>query len=208
MSTGGSFNPNSCEVVNEGNLLCDQQTDVMIEINGEKPNNGIISFIDGVPKTIELIYQDKKVILNNEGKFVLGDTVENAICKLVSGNANEIGTKYQCEVKSKTKYYFYVLSHNDDGTTNLIMDRNICQDGTMATAINTCLVAWNSNNINSSGPTTIMSYLNNATSSWENIPNLNMTYVDEGEKYNELMEGINVKNLLLEDKKNILKVRK
>ena len=93
----------------------------------------------------------------------------------------EKGAKYECEVKKGTSYNFYVLSKNDDETINLIMDRNICEDGTPATEENTCLVSYNSSGDAAGvGPVTAMTYLNNATSTWKNIDNLNLTYDDEG----------------------------
>ena len=127
------------------------------------------------------------------------------LCLLVSDsdNSNTItpGDKYLCRVKDvmekgfENGYYFYVLSHNNDGTINLIMDRNINSDGTLVTkaitesdkALNDGiynLVAYNSSgDVSGTGPVTAMTYLNNATSSWENIDNLNLTYDDEGKNF-------------------------
>ena len=133
------------------------------------------------------------------------------ICTYVSGTAQTAGAKYSCEVKEGTSYNFFVLTTPAEGDTtiNLIMDRNICEDGTPATAENKCLVAWLSkddyiNNdgpnteqftdgggcqlgnvcsVNELGPITAITYLNNATSTWENIDNLDLTYDDEGENF-------------------------
>ena len=186
MSTGGSFFPNTCVVVEDGELLCDNEDVLKIEVKGEKPNSGTMTFVDGIARNVNLLYQGTRITMNNEGQFVLGDSAEYSICELVSGYSNAIGSKYQCEVKHKTKYYFYVLSYNQDGTTNLIMDRNICADGTVATSINTCLVAWNSSGMNSGGPIDAISYLKESTKSWEYIPNLDMIYDDEGKNFSEL----------------------
>lgn len=99
----------------------------------------------------------------------------------------------------KDGYYFYVLSTNEDGTTNLIMDRNINSDGTPVTkaivkdkaAANNGiynLLPWVSkadynddtnygtNGNNNKGPITAMNFLYNATSTWTNIPNITMDY--------------------------------
>lgn len=117
---------------------------------------------------------------NNKYKYEFVEG-ECSACKLVDGEPNKEGSKYSCEVKEGTSYNFYVLSKNNDGTTNLIMDRNICEDGTLATAEKTCLVSYNSSGDAAGvGPVTAMTYLNNATSTWKNIDNLNLTYDDEG----------------------------
>jgi len=101
-------------------------------------------------------------------------------CILLDGKKNEIGSKYECEVKEGTKYNFYVLSHEEAGTTNLIMERNICEDGTPADSTHRCYYAYNAdgNSLNS-GPVTAMTKLNNATSDWNYISNLNLIYSDE-----------------------------
>lgn len=121
------------------------------------------------------------------------------ICTLVkdSDNNNKItpGDEYLCTVKENTNYTFYVLSKNDNGTHNLIMNSNICEDGTPATAENTCRVKWISEEdygcgvdgdicqSTDKGPITAMTYLNNATSTWSNIPNMDVTYDDEGNTF-------------------------
>ena len=128
------------------------------------------------------------------------ENVYTSICKLIRGEEKEIGSKYECEVKPGTKYNFYVLSKEED-KLNLIMERNICEDGTVATEENTCTVAWMSesdygcvdNNDNTycagheRGPVTAMTHLHNATKDWINIPDMIMAYEDEnmGDKTQE-----------------------
>ena len=73
-----------------------------------------------------------------------------------------------------------MLSTEEDGSTNLIMDSNICNNGALASSSNTCLVAWNDSGSSANGPVTAMTYLNNATSAWTNLENLNILYNDEG----------------------------
>ena len=109
-------------------------------------------------------------------------------CTLVEGNAKEIGSKYECEVKPGTIYNFYVLSYNDEDnniiydkskavTTNLIMDRNMCDDGTPTQEGKTCLVAWSSND---TGPIIAMNYLATATNTWINLKNMIISTFDDG----------------------------
>ena len=193
------FMPKECIVNTDGNVTCDG-TPLEIEVNGDKPDSGLITYDRGRVTGIELTFGERKVITDVNGELVLESTLQeelvgsDSICKLISGEANEIGSKYECEVKSGTKYNFYVLSHEVDGTTNLIMERNICEDGSLATEDNLCFVEWiseadylsaggenwgNGIDENNYGPKTAMNFLNNATSDWNNIENLDMLYEDE-----------------------------
>ena len=188
MKLGGKLNPKECTVNTDGNVTCDG-TPLEIEVNGDKPDSGLITYDRGRVTGITLSFGERKVVTNASGELVLeGTNQENntQVCKLISGEANEIGSKYECEVKSGIKYNFYVLSKELDGTTNLIMERNICEDGTLATEDNRCLVDYNIDGDTSGvGPVTAMTYLNKATSDWNNIPNLNLTYDDEGEHFTD-----------------------
>lgn len=140
------------------------------------------------------------MVKDTNGKLVFG-----SICKLINdadgSNTITQGDKYQCKVKGNMEagfedgYYFYVLSNEKDGTTNLIMDRNICSDENTATESHICTTAWTSReyleehashedldsgeNLNIYGPVTAIACLNNATKDWNNIKNLNITYDDE-----------------------------
>lgn len=156
------------------------------------------------------------------------------LCLLVSDadNSNTItpGDKYLCRVKDvmekgfENGYYFYVLSYNDnDGniiedfenstTLNLIMDRNICGDGTVSTADNTCLTAWMNQKdyefaagmkldewIDNSyyGPVTAMNHIYKATKDWSNVPNIVVNYNDNNyggiKTFGELTQIINQNN--------------
>ena len=204
MKLGGKLNPKECIVSTDGNITCDG-TPLEIEVNGDKPDSGSITFDRGRVTGIKLTFGERKVVMNANGELVFGEIkivtnkdeelvlVNPQPCKLIQGESNEIGSKYECEVKNGKKYNFYVLSKDLDGTTNLIMERNICEDGSLATEENKCLVPginqtdyenaggenWSSGDEHKYGPTTAMAYLNNATNNWYNIPNLDTTYDDE-----------------------------
>ena len=95
-----------------------------------------------------------------------------------------IGDKYTCEVKSDmaTPYTFYVLTDPADGQVNLIMDRNICNDGsiTYTSTNNYCRYKWYSAAQNNTyGPTTVMAELYAGTKDWDNVPDMIMNYTDE-----------------------------
>ena len=156
-------------------------------------------------KKTELVINEQTIVMKDgelkypEAAQTKEKTLED-ICTLASDSKKtgyEAGAKYLCEVKPGTSYTFYVLTtpETNDTTINLIMDRNINSDGTPTTkAIKEedkdsndgiyNLVAYNeSGDAANAGPVTAMNYLNEATSSWENIENLNLTYEDEGKNF-------------------------
>ena len=152
------------------------------------------SYIDNVEikdlSTKENINASVKIkYSNNKYKYEFVE-YECSACKLVDGEPNKEGTKYSCEVKEGTSYNFYVLSKNNDGTTNLIMDQNINSDGTPAGITGTAkstnasqynLVAWNNESgqsTNAYGPVTAMTFLYNATKDWANVEPINYIYKD------------------------------
>ena len=92
-----------------------------------------------------------------------------------------MGDEYLCEVKDGVKYTFYILNTPETGATsvNLIMDSNIRADGTpVKDTTDIALVGYKKYGSNEIGPVTAINYLNNATSTWKNISNLNETYDD------------------------------
>ena len=130
----------------------------------------------------------EKCIVNGE----LINYIYGSYATLISDadNDGEIsrGDKYSYEVNDKDEFNFYVLSV-EEGTVNLIMDRNICTNGEPATKENTCLIAWYddgdnpvnyTNDTNEFGPVTAMEGMYNATKNWTNVPDMNLDYSDEG----------------------------
>ena len=147
-------------------------TKLIVDVNGQTPIDGSITFEDGKIKNYNLKYPSDISVVD-------GQISEN-ICTLVSGGENEIGSKYECEVKKGKKFNFFVLSKNDNGSTNLIMERNICENGKVATTDNPCFVAWQSSGNNVEGPVTAYNYLYKATKDWNKVLNINIDYIDEG----------------------------
>ena len=86
-----------------------------------------------VVKHLRNIFKDGELVYEETPTFEKGKL--SSVCKYQNNGVAEktAGAKYECEVKPGVKYNFYVLSKESDGTTNLIMDRNICEDGTLAT---------------------------------------------------------------------------
>ena len=182
MNSGGSFSPNTCVVQSDGKLLCDGTETLELEISGEVPSTGTITFNKGKIVDVELTLSNKNIIKNSNGELAYYVSP----CTRVTGDKDTPGSLYECEVKEGTKYNFYVLSLNDDGTTNLIMDRNICEDVTPTEEGKTCLVEWQTSGKNADGPVTAMNFLYNATKDWTNISNIEMNYTDEGNNYGSI----------------------
>ncbi len=177
--------------------------DLNTAVKGENPDDGkvCISSLGQIEKGIfkygnyYVSYDGKKGSISDK------DTYDNFSCSRVldvctlapngdvSPEGVSNGDKYLCKVKDSMEpeyengYTFYVLSQNDDGSTNLILERNICEDGTL-TEVNKedkCLVKWNASGQNINGPVTAMDHLYKATKDWENISNIIMNYTDAGQ---------------------------
>ena len=149
-------------------------------VNGVDGKDGI----DGVTPTISIDTDGYWVVNGQKTTIKAG---ENKICKPVTsdieGTIYDLGAKYMCEVKPGTTYNFYVLSHNQNGTSNLIMDNNVYynsdNDKGVASAQNSGQLKWYESSDNSYGPVTAMQYLHNVTKDWINVPNIIMNYTDE-----------------------------
>ena len=201
------INPSVCTVQENGNLSCaGYANEIPIELDGEKPNPGTkIKFEKGKIVAVS----DFKISNKNIKASELGlEEYIAKICKKVDSTQEDyaIGTKYECNVNENDKFYFYVLSeHEDTNKINLIMDRNICDDGTTEqTDDNSCTTPWinyddfekaggsldewkniafNWPSNNTKGPVTVFKFLNEATKNWTEVPNLNEDYKDEGNHY-------------------------
>ena len=102
-----------------------------------------------------------------------------------------VGDKYSIKVNSTQTFNFYVLSI-EGGQVNLILEKNICADGTLITFSNKCRFEWitktdytaaggqadqfvgASYSLTVLGPITASKYVTMATSSWDNINSLNI----------------------------------
>ena len=205
-----NFNPSECTVQKNGKLLCaGYENEISIEVEGEKPEAGAkIKFEEGKIVAISNFTISNKSV--EASKLGLEEYV-NKICKKLDSAQEDyaIGTKYECNVNKDDKFYFYVLSeHEDTNKINLIMDRNICDDGTTEqTDDNSCTTSWinyedfekaggsleqwddvpfGEHSNNTKGPITVLNYLDKATSNWTNIPNLDEDYKDEGNHYGKI----------------------
>ena len=107
------------------------------------------------------------------------------------------GDEYIINVDEKNSYHFFVLSVEDE-KINLIMNRNICEDGTLATKDNKCFIKWSNTNANY-GPVETFEALTSATNSWRNIPNISINYTDEENNYGSIITENNITSITKKD---------
>ena len=155
------------EIDSDGNLCkdksasCSDENKIKIEMNGTKPKSGSIIIKDNqVDTSSTMIIGDYTVMYNLElGKYealknyINGETVYFNVttgekCTDYTESQSNTGVKSGC-----MKFYAF----NDDGgdTVNLILDHN-----------STKKVAWNSSGSNTSGPSEVLTQLNDDTKSW------------------------------------------
>ena len=182
-----NFKPDTCTIKEDGNLLCNN-IEVTIDMEGIKPNKGIIEVKDN-----KLSYKNLK----------LKETYFNRLATPVQDNNNngkpDIGDKYTYKVNDIDTFNFYVLSFNEDDTVNLIMDRNICNDGTTnyTNLNNYCRYAWYAEeNNNTYGPVTAMQELYEGTKDWTNVSTMKLNYIDES---NDIVEEKGYTSLKISD---------
>ena len=178
-----NFNPDKCDIKEKGNLECFNGTTSLgileISMKGQLPSSGQV-----IIKNNKISY--KNIVYNDKTYY------EDKIATLVNDAAPtgvSYGDKYTYKVNDTDTFNFYVLKVEGD-KVHLIMDRNICEDGTVATEQNTCLVAWHAGeNNNNYGPDTAMTYLYNGTKNWTNVPDMMMDYEDENNKTDSTKGG-------------------
>ena len=183
--------------IGEDKITCNNE-DITIKSKLENAIEGTLTIENNKVKSYSNMRfaTEKKTETNNEVPQVIDEQntsnnntnnqTSTAICKSTTGTVStDIGTKYECEVKPGTKYNFYVLSVEGD-KVNLIMDRNICNDGTTSytSTNNYCRYKWNSSpNNNNYGPTIVMAELYAGTKDWYNVPTIELSgqnkYTDE-----------------------------
>lgn len=74
LRVNGQFNPTTCAVNEEGNISCDEfENTLIVEIDGEKPKGGEISFNNGNVSDATLEFEGGTVSLNTDNQFVYQD---------------------------------------------------------------------------------------------------------------------------------------
>ena len=70
----GTFNPKQCIVQTDGNLICDENTQLEVEMKGEKPKYGTLTISGGkVTNFVDLKFEDKFVTMGENGKHTVSD---------------------------------------------------------------------------------------------------------------------------------------
>ena len=144
------------------------------------------------------IYLGKCSVAGEQVTYTYGEK-EKTLCTLVKKNGNKdinIGDEYTCEVIKgmENPFTFYVLTEPKNEKVNLIMNSNICNDGTIPTSEKPCTYAWHwqtqedDENDNRYGPDIAMTNLYNGTKMWNNVPDMIMSYEDENNK-NDTTKG-------------------
>ena len=193
-----NFNPDKCEIKDNGDLKCYKNNELIdtlqVEMKGKKPNKGEITILNNK-------FNYKNIWFNNKKYYAIATLLDDA------DNNNEIsmGDKYEYKVNDIDTFKFYVLTDPKDGKVNLIMDRNICEDGTTDYLNdpdnNYCRYQWYFDQNNFFGPVVAMTKLYRATKNWTNVPYMDMSetkkYQDEGNSYGNMETtklGINITN--------------
>ena len=174
------FKNGTCQVQSNGYLNCDGTT-IEVVVNNA-PKSGTVTVENRKVVSVKNLEIGNGFCNMSNNKVTCSNEKPEPIAKLESENAGELGAKYSVKVNDTDTFYFYVIGTNTDGTTNLIMDRSICNDGTTTYTLsnNYCRYAWYSAAKNNTyGPTTVMAELYNATKNWTNVLDMKMDYTDE-----------------------------
>jgi len=178
----GTFNPNICNL-KDGSLSCDDKP-VMVDVKGEKPTDGTITFQNGKINEVSLSFEPNKTIIKNEeGKLVYA-VLEEKICKaitpieqLLQGDCEScterkvvgvqateddpyaLGAVYSCDLGDSEERIFYVLKNDTtNNQVSLIMDENLGDP-----------VVWATSGYNTDGPVTANAALIERTSGWTKL---------------------------------------
>ncbi len=85
----GNFKPTECSITSEGNLDCDDKEGILeVEVDGEKPKNGTITFTEGKIKEVTLNYTNSTIVKNEEGNLVFRDEEEILVPGLYDAEGN------------------------------------------------------------------------------------------------------------------------
>ena len=186
----GSNYTGTCKITGTNKITCGTETEKSMDIP-YTVSGGVITFANGQATEYKNLKVNGTYYHKKSGEEETNTQNEVYLCtKVTAASATSItkGDKYTCKVKSDmaNPYTFYVLTDPVDGKVNLIMDRNICNDGTISytSGNNYCRYKWYSSaNNNTYGPTTVMAELYAGTKDWDNVPTIELSgqnkYTDE-----------------------------
>ena len=182
----GSNYTGTCKITGTNKITCGTETEKSMDIP-YTVSGGVITFANGQATEYKNLKVNGTYYHKKSGEEENNTQDEVYLCtKVTAASATSItkGDKYTCKVKSDmaNPYTFYVLTDPVDGKVNLIMDRNICNDGTISytSENNYCRYKWYSSADNNTyGPTTVMAELYAGTKDWDNVEDMVMNYTDE-----------------------------
>ena len=119
----GNFKPTECTITSEGNLDCDDKEGILeVEVDGEKPKNGKITFEEGKIKEVKLEYETATIVMDEDGSLVYSDEENGGGSEeeetLAPGLYAEDGTMAYTWQQLLDEGYFY----NDKGTLYCCID--------------------------------------------------------------------------------------
>ena len=172
----------TCEIQDATTMVCGNET-ITLSQSEHKITEGVITFSNGEVISYKNLKMEGKYYHNKNGEKRETNEKQYLCTKISdSDNSNSItmGDKYTCKVNDNDTFYFYVLTNPSNNEINLIMDRNICNDGTVdyTSTNNYCKYKWSSSN-NKSGPVIVMQELYKGTKNWDNVPIIELNYTDE-----------------------------
>ena len=115
-----NFKPNSCEI-EKGNLNCEgyDKNPIKVEVNGEVPESGSITFENGKIKDVTLTYSNgKTVVKNNESNLVY----KTSACTLIDKDGDNVASLSD-EIECAGEY-FHVME-NDGKTISMLAKYNL-----------------------------------------------------------------------------------
>ena len=171
-----------CDIQNVTTMVCGSETKTLQQ-SGHKVTEGVITFNNGEVISYSNLKIDGRYYHSNNGKKSDSEIEKYGVLieKNGTGEFNK-GDKYTYKVNDTDTFNFYILTEPEDGKVNLIMDRNICNDGsiTYTSTNNYCRYKWYSSpDKNTYGPTTVMAELYAGTKDWDNVEDMVMNYTDE-----------------------------
>ena len=172
----------TCKITGENKIACGTEEEKTMDIS-YTVSGGVITFSNGTATEYKNLKVNGRYYHKKAGKEESVSQHE-IYANLVNDTGEQglsIGDKYTYDVNDTDTFNFYVLSI-DNNKVNLIMDRNICNDGsiTYTSTNNYCRYKWYSSpDKNTYGPTTVMAELYAGTKDWDNVEDMVMNYTDE-----------------------------
>ena len=135
MITGSTYKPKVCIVQQDGNLLCDETVNLKINVKGDKPTSGEITFKDGQINKIILNISGKEVTTNSnrEFEFVLAPGLYDKNNKLLL-SWDELDEQYNIKTLIESDLYYGAVSIDDTiddikGASKLVMGESVTNIG-------------------------------------------------------------------------------